>query len=58
MLRQNEIKLVDTTIAANFVLPNGKEVPLTSDGIELFNTAPSKQHIAALVEQVIRQLEV
>jgi hypothetical protein len=57
MLKQGEVKLVDKTIAPNYVLTNGKEVGLTKEGMELFQSDLSPKHIEALTEQLLRQLD-
>jgi hypothetical protein len=52
-----EVKLVNKTGEHNFVLPNGKSVSLTQEGIELFNSNLNGKQIYALTEQAIRQLD-
>jgi hypothetical protein len=57
MIKLGEIKLVDKTIAPNYVLRNGKEIGLTNEGMELFQSNLSPKHLEALTEQVLRQME-
>jgi hypothetical protein len=57
MIRNGELKLVDKTVSSNYVLRNGKEVSLTTEGIELFNSNLTPKQLEALTEQVLRQME-
>jgi hypothetical protein len=57
MIKPGEVKLVDKTVAPNFVLRNGKEVGLTQEGTELFNSELTPKQLEALTEQVLRQME-
>lgn len=57
MIKPGEVKLVDKTIAPNYVLTNGKEVGLTTEAMELFQSTLSSKQIEALTEQVLRQME-
>jgi hypothetical protein len=56
-MMHNEIKLVDKTISSNYVLKNGKEVGLTQEGTELFNSELTPRQLEALTEQLLRQME-
>lgn len=57
MIRPGEVKLVDKTVSPNYVLRNGKEVSLTTEGVELFNSNLTPKQLEALTDQVLRQME-
>ena len=57
MIKTMEVKLVDKTSVPNYVLKNTKEVSLTTEGMELFNSNLSPKQLEALTEQVLRQME-
>lgn len=57
MIRTGEVKLVDKTVSSNYVLRNGKEVSLTTEGVELFNSNLTPKQLEALTEQVLRQMD-
>lgn len=51
-----EIKLVNKNAEANYVLPSGKSVALTAEGMELFSSELTSKQIEALLDQINRQL--